>query len=184
MSYEYDLRGPSLVVKTGCSASLVALHQACRALQMGDCVGAIVAGSNLILGPTLTAAMSAEGLLSPTGSCKTFDSTADGFARGEAVVAIYLQRLDRAIQQHLPIRAILANTCINTNGNSSNILQPNETAQMDLMRQVYAEIRYETSRTAYVECHGTGTPTGDPIETTRYGKDLCIPRCVHWQHQT
>lgn len=170
VSYEYDLRGPSLVVKTGCSASLVALHQACRALQMGDCVGAIVAGSNLILGPTLTVAMSAEGLLSPTGSCKTFDSTADGFARGEAVVAIYLQRLDRAIQQHLPIRAILANTCINANGNSSNILQPSETAQMDLMRQVYSEIRYETGRTAYVECHGTGTPTGDPIETTAVGK--------------
>jgi acyl transferase domain-containing protein/SAM-dependent methyltransferase/NAD(P)-dependent dehydrogenase (short-subunit alcohol dehydrogenase family)/aryl carrier-like protein len=118
----------------------------------------------------MTAAMSAEGILSQEGSCKTFDSGADGFARGEAVVAVYLQLLDRAVQQRLPIRAVVANSDVNSNGRSNNILQPRAAAQIALMKKVYGDIGAETARTAYVECHGTGTPTGDPIETEAIGQ--------------
>ncbi|KAF2016801.1 ketoacyl-synt-domain-containing protein, partial [Aaosphaeria arxii CBS 175.79] len=170
VSYEYDLHGPSMVIKTGCSATLVALHEACRALQLGDCSGALVAGSNLILGPTLTAAMASEGILSPEGSCKSFSAEADGFARGEAVVAVYITTLDRAVQENLPIRAVIANTGVNSNGKSASILQPNMNAQAELIRRVYADIDLNPDRTAYVECHGTGTPTGDPIEVTAVGE--------------
>jgi acyl transferase domain-containing protein len=170
VSYEFDLRGPSMVIKTGCSASLVGLHEACRALQFGECSGALVAGSNLILGPTLTAAMSSEGILSPEGSCKSFSAEADGFARGEAVVAVYLQTLERAVQARLPIRAVIANSAVNSNGRSASILQPNMRAQVNLMQKVYTDIDYDPGRTAYVECHGTGTPTGDPIELTAIGE--------------
>ncbi|OAK94597.1 KR domain-containing protein [Phaeosphaeriaceae sp. SRC1lsM3a] len=169
VSYEFDLRGPSMVIKTGCSASLVALHEACKALQFGECSGALVAGSNLILGPTLTAAMTSEGILSPEGSCKTFSGEADGFARGEAVVAVYLQTMSRALQSGLTIRALITGTGVNANGRSASILQPNMRAQIDLMRKVYTNVGYDPSRTAYVECHGTGTPTGDPIELAAVG---------------
>jgi len=147
VSYENDLRGPSMVIKTGCSASLIAVHEACRALQMNDCTGAVVAGTNLILGPTTTAAMSSEGILSREGSCKTFDSEADGFARGEAVVAIYLRTLDSAVQKRLPIRAVIANTGVNSNGRSQSILQPNTEAQIELMRKVYSDIGLDPART-------------------------------------
>ena len=170
LSYENDLRGPSVVIKTGCSASLVALHEACRAIQMNDCTGAVVAGTNLILGPLSTAAMTSEGILSPEGSCKTFDSTADGFARGEAVTAIYIQSLSRAIEKRLPIRAVIANTGVNCDGRSRSILQPSVEAQVALMRKVYGDMGLDPSRTAFVECHGTGTPTGDPIEAAAVGQ--------------
>jgi acyl transferase domain-containing protein/SAM-dependent methyltransferase/NAD(P)-dependent dehydrogenase (short-subunit alcohol dehydrogenase family)/aryl carrier-like protein len=170
VSYEYDLRGPSMVIKTGCSASLIALHEACRALQMEDCDGALVAGSNLILGPNLTAAMTTEGILSPEGSCKTFDIKADGFARGEAITAVYLQRLDQAIENRLPIRAIITNTGTNSDGRSQGLLQPSSEAQISLMRKVHGAIDSKPNRTAFVECHGTGTPTGDPIETAAVGQ--------------
>ena len=170
VSYENDLRGPSMVIKTGCSASLIALHEACRALQMHDCVGAVVAGTNLILGPSMTAAMTSEGILSPKGSCKTFDSKADGFARGEAITAIYLQLLDRAVQEHMPIRAVITNTGVNCDGHSQSILQPSVEAQIALMRKVYGDIGLDPARTAIVECHGTGTPTGDPIEAAAVGQ--------------
>ena len=69
MSFEYDLKDPDAAIKTGCSASPVGLHEACRALQSGDCTAAIVAGTNLIMGPITTAAMTEEGILSPEGSC-------------------------------------------------------------------------------------------------------------------
>jgi acyl transferase domain-containing protein/SAM-dependent methyltransferase len=170
VSYENDLRGPSMVIKTGCSASLIALHEACRSLQMNDCAGAIVAGTNLILGPTLTTAMTTEGILSPEGSCKTFDSEADGFARGEAITAVYLKLLDTAVDECLPIRAVIANTGVNCDGRSQSLLQPSAEAQISLMRKVHGDIGSDPARTAFVECHGTGTPTGDPIETTAVGQ--------------
>ncbi|KAL8942774.1 MAG: hypothetical protein Q9216_001459 [Gyalolechia sp. 2 TL-2023] len=170
VSYENDLRGPSTVIKTGCSASLVAFHEACRAIQTNDCDGAVVAGTNLILGPSTTVAMTSEGILSPEGSCKTFDSKADGFARGEAVTAVYIQSLEKAIEERLPIRAVIANTGVNCDGRSRSILQPSAEAQSSLMSKVYFDAGLDPCRTAFVECHGTGTPTGDPIEAAAVGQ--------------
>ena len=40
--------------------------------------------------------VTAMGVLSPDG-CKTFDFSADGFARGESVSAIYIKRLSLAL---------------------------------------------------------------------------------------
>jgi acyl transferase domain-containing protein len=189
VSYEFDLKGPrcvefwsyfqfvdisnmhaiSMVIKTGCSASLVGLHEACRALLSGDCVGAIVAGANLIMGPTTTAAMTQEGILSPEGSCKTFDAAADGFARGDAITAVYIKLLDDAIRDNNPIRAIIRNTGTNSDGKSQGLMTPNPKSHEALMRKVYLDAGLNPSDTAFVECHGTGTPTGDPLETGAVG---------------
>ncbi|KAE9370652.1 hypothetical protein N431DRAFT_559764 [Stipitochalara longipes BDJ] len=174
VSYEFDLKGPShvisMVIKTGCSASLVGLHEACRALLSGDCVGAIVAGANLIMGPTTTAAMTQEGILSPEGSCKTFDATADGFARGDAITAVYIKLLDDAIRDNNPIRAVIRNTGTNSDGKSQGLMTPNPESHEALMRKVYLDAGLDPTDTAFVECHGTGTPTGDPLETSAVGK--------------
>ncbi|KAH6689849.1 KR domain-containing protein [Plectosphaerella plurivora] len=169
VSYEYDLRGPSFVVKTACSASLVALHEACRSICAGDSKGAIVAGTSLIMGPMTTAAMSAQGILSPEGSCKTFDAKADGFARGEAITAVYLKPLEDAIRDGNPIRSVIRATGTNSDGRSHGIMNPRAEAHEALMRQVYATAGLDPGDTAFVECHGTGTPTGDPIETSAVG---------------
>lgn len=43
--------GPSVVVDTACSSSIVAIYQACRALQNGDCNAALAGGVNVICSP-------------------------------------------------------------------------------------------------------------------------------------
>ena len=43
--------GPSIVVDTACSSSIVAIYQACRALQNGDCNAALAGGVNVICSP-------------------------------------------------------------------------------------------------------------------------------------
>lgn len=151
VSYEYDFKGPSLVIKTGCSASLIALHEACRALQNGDADSAVVAGTSLITTPAMTAELTAEGILSPTGSCKTFDAEADGFARAEAISAIYIKPLEVALRDGNPIRAVICGTGTNSNGRSASMLSPNGRAHEELMRHVYASAGLDPRSTAFVE---------------------------------
>jgi acyl transferase domain-containing protein len=53
VSYFFDWTGPSVVIDTACSSSMVALHQAVQALRNGEAKMAVVAGTNLILGPEM-----------------------------------------------------------------------------------------------------------------------------------
>jgi len=68
VSYELDLRGPSFTIKSACSSSLLALHEAARVIQAGDCDSTIVAGINLISSPDYFVETAAGGNLSPTSS--------------------------------------------------------------------------------------------------------------------
>ncbi|EFQ31018.1 beta-ketoacyl synthase domain-containing protein [Colletotrichum graminicola M1.001] len=166
-SYEFDLTGPSVVVRTACSASLVALHQACQDLHSGDCSSALVGGVNLILTPKETASMHQNGVLSPSGSCKSFDADADGFARGEGVSAIYIKRLSDAVRDGDPIRSVIRSTCTAGNGRTLGLTTPNPEIHERLMRRGHRLAGVtDLSKTAMVECHGTGTPVGDPLEVS------------------
>ncbi|KAK6956533.1 hypothetical protein Daesc_001811 [Daldinia eschscholtzii] len=151
VSYEYNFCGP-------------------RAVQFGDASAAIVAGSNLILGPSLSILMTSEGVLSPDGSCKSFDAAANGYARAEGITAIYVKRLTDAIRDGNPIRAVIRGTAANSDGKSQGMLVPRGEALESLMRKVYSDSGLNPAETAFVECHGTGTSVGDPIETSAVGE--------------
>lgn len=140
-----------MVIKTGCSASMIGLHEACRALQAGDCEAALVAGTSLIMGPSIYAAMTSEGILSPNGSCNTFDANADGFARAEGINAVNLKRLDDAIRDGNPIRAVIRSTGTNSDGKSQGLMTPRTSTQEALMRKVYADANLNPTQTAFVE---------------------------------
>lgn len=155
-----------MTVRTACSSALSGLHEACLAIQHGDCEAAIVGGINLILAPAMTAFMSEKGVLSPEGSCKTFSSDADGYARGEGISAVYIKPLDAALRDGNPIRAVIKSTMANHDGKTQGITYPSTDSQEAMIRKAYqlAGIS-DFSQTAFVECHGTGTAVGDPIET-------------------
>ncbi|RYO74620.1 hypothetical protein DL764_010773 [Monosporascus ibericus] len=165
LSYEMDLQGPSQTVRTACSSALTCLNEACMAISRGDCGAALVGGVNLIMSPTMTMAMTEQGVLSKDGSCKSFSADANGYARGEAVTAIYVKPLSAAIRDGNPVRAVIRATSHNVDGKTPGMSQPSTDAQESLIRRAY-EIAGITDygATAMVECHGTGTPTGDPIE--------------------
>jgi acyl transferase domain-containing protein len=154
-----------MTLETGCSSSLVALNQACHALKMGDCCSAIVAGTNLIFSPTIGMHGAALSVFSPSGTSKTFDASADGYGRGEAVNAVLIKRLDDAVRDGDPIRAVIRSTMVNCDGRSLGITTPSTDAQEKLIRGAYQKAFInDISQTAFVECHGTGTLAGDPIE--------------------
>lgn len=167
-----------MTIRTACSASLSGLHLACQALRSGDCETALVAGSSLIMDPAMTLDMSQQGVLSPTGSCKTFDAAADGFARGEAINAILIKPLDQALRDGDPIRAVIRSTAVNSDGKTSHLGSPSTESQEQMIRRAYEAAGIEDfSRTPFFECHGTGTAVGDPLEVAAVGN-------VFGQHQT
>jgi acyl transferase domain-containing protein/NADPH:quinone reductase-like Zn-dependent oxidoreductase len=155
-----------MTFKTGCSASMVALDTACKAIARGDCESAIVGGTNLILSPGLSMVLSKYGVNSADGRCRSFDADASGYGRGEAVSSLYIKRLDDAIRDGNPIRGVIRATLCNDDGKTPGITQPNTHAHEALIRKTYAlaGLAEKHHETGFFECHGTGTPIGDPIE--------------------
>ncbi|KAJ5918606.1 Fum1p [Penicillium verhagenii] len=171
VSYEYDFQGPSMTLQTGCSSSLVGLHEACQAIYSGECSSAIVGGTNLIFSPTMTTTMSDNMVLSPSGMCRTFDEKADGYGRGEAINAIYIKPLRDAIKNKDPVRGVIRATSTNCDGHTPSITTPGSISQERLIRKAYAKAKIaDITQTAFFECHGTGTIAGDTAETSVVAK--------------
>ncbi|KAL9616846.1 MAG: hypothetical protein Q9160_008302 [Pyrenula sp. 1 TL-2023] len=164
ISWFYDLRGPSINVDTACSSSLVAVYLGCESILNGKAPMSIVGGTNLILTPESTMDMENLGALSAEGISHSFDARANGYSRGEGVAAIVLKPLQKALDDHDPIRAIIRGIGSNQDGRTLDIAQPNPGAQEALIRQTYADAGISLDSTGYVEAHGTGTAVGDRIE--------------------
>ncbi|KAF7536474.1 hypothetical protein G7054_g4512 [Neopestalotiopsis clavispora] len=166
ISYEYDLRGPTMTIRTACSSSLLALHEACLSLWTGGCSSALVGGCNIMTSPDMALQMTEQGVLSPDASCKTFDEKADGYARAEAVNLIYIKPLQDALRDGNPVRAVIRGAWTNADGKTVGLSVPSLSSHETMIRRAYASAGIsDFSQTAYVECHGTGTAIGDPIET-------------------
>ncbi|KAF3763946.1 hypothetical protein M406DRAFT_85351 [Cryphonectria parasitica EP155] len=165
VSYEFNLRGPSVIIRTACSSSLTGLHEACMGIQRGECESAIVGGTNLIMSPSMTIGMSEQGVIAPDGRSKSFDAKANGYARAEGVVAIHVKKLSDAIRDNDPIRAVIRSSCLNSDGKTAGLTQPSSDAHHRLILRSHQLAGVDITKTAMVECHGTGTPIGDPLET-------------------
>ncbi|MFE6922745.1 polyketide synthase Pks13 [Nocardia sp. NPDC057663] len=162
VSYFYDFRGPSVTVDTACSSTLVAVHQAVRALREGDAEVALAGGVNMLLMPFPTLGF-APGT-SADGRIKAFSSDADGMVRSEGAGLVVLKRLADAERDGDHIYAVVKGSAVNNDGRSNGLLAPNPDAQADVLRRAYRDAGIVPSSVDYIEAHGTGTPIGDPIE--------------------
>ncbi|MFM8445695.1 MAG: SDR family NAD(P)-dependent oxidoreductase [Methylococcus sp.] len=164
LAYFLNLKGPVMALNTACSSALVALHQACQSLRLGECDAAIAAGVNLMVSPEAYIGMSQAGMLSPDGRCHTFDRRANGMVPGEAVAVVVLKRLSRALAEGDPIQAVIRASGVNYDGRTNGITAPNGAAQTELVRDVQRQGRVRPSDVGLVIAHGTATQLGDPVE--------------------
>nr|BAA76543.1 polyketide synthase [Micromonospora griseorubida] len=169
LSYLLELRGPSFVVDSAQSSSLVAVHLACESLLRGESDAAIVAGVSLISTPESTAAMASLGALSPDGRCYTFDARANGYVRGEGGAAVVLKRLSDALVDGDRVHAVILGGAVNNDGGGPGLLAPDRAAQEEVLRRAYDRSGVGPAQVTYVELHGTGTPVGDPVEAAALG---------------
>jgi acyl transferase domain-containing protein/acyl carrier protein len=175
VSYALGLRGPAATVDTACSSGLMAIHQACRSLDDGECDLVLAGGVSVTLEPRKSVSGSLQGMLSPTGRCHAFDVAADGFVSGEGVVVFLMKRLADAVRDGDRILAVVRGTAANQDGKTVNIATPSEEAQAEVYQAALDAAGVDGATVGLVEAHGTGTPVGDPIEfaslATVYGTD-------------
>ena len=169
LSYILGLQGPAVSIDTACSSSLVAVHLACQSLRQRECRLAIAGGVNFIAAPAVTVALSKAHMMAPDGRCKTFDSAADGFVRGEGCGVIVLKRLSDAVADGDRIMALIRGTASNQDGRSSGLTAPNGPSQEAVIGAALANAGLRPADVDYVEAHGTGTSLGDPIEIRALG---------------
>ena len=159
-----DLRGPCISLDTACSSSLVAIAQACDSLLLGNCDMALAGGVCVMVGPEMFIDTSKVSMLSKDGRCFTFDARANGFVPGEGAGVLLLKRLADAERDGDPIHAVIRGWGTNQDGRTNGITAPNPQAQSRLIREVHRRFAIDPASIGLLECHGTGTPLGDPIE--------------------
>lgn len=164
-SFAFDLRGPSVNVQTACSTSLVAVHLACQSLLAGECEMAVAGGVTVEL-PHRRGYLFHEGeILSPDGHCRAFDHRSAGTVFGSGVGVVVLRRLSDAIADGDIIHAVIKATAVNNDGaGKAGYLAPSVTGQATAVIEALGLAGVPADTIGYVECHGTGTPIGDPIE--------------------
>jgi polyketide synthase 5 len=164
VAYAMGLHGPAMTVDTACSSGLAAVHMASRSLHEGESDLALAGGVQVMLDPRKFVSGSALGMGSPTGRCHSFDVAADGFVGGEGCVVVLLKRLPDAQRDGDRILAVLRGTAANQDGHTVTIATPSRPAQVAAYRAALAAAGVDAGTVGMVETHGTGTPTGDPIE--------------------
>ncbi|XP_064351418.1 fatty acid synthase [Camelus dromedarius] len=173
LSFFFNFRGPSVSLDTACSSSLLALQNAYQAIRSGECPAAIVGGINILLKPNTSLQFLKLGLLSPEGTCKSFDETGNGYCRSEAVVAMLLTKKSLARR----VYATILNAGTNTDGyKEEGITFPSGEVQEQLIRSLYEPAGLAPESLEYMEAHGTGTKVGDPQELNSIVRALCATR--------
>lgn len=164
ISYYLNLKGASVTIDTACSSSLVALCMACRSIEAGDIEIAVVCGVNIMNTAQLLISSSQMGILSKSGKVRAFDNNADGTVISEAAGVLVLRKLSDAEAENDRIYGIIEGIGINQDGKSNGISAPNPKAQEELINSVLLRNGIDKGSINYIECHGTGTKLGDPIE--------------------
>jgi acyl transferase domain-containing protein len=165
VSYKLNLKGPSVVVQTACSTSLVAVYQACESLQSFRCDMALAGGVSINV-HDIRGYFHQDGMiLSPDGHCRAFDARARGTVSGKGLGVVVLKRLADALDDGDTIHAVISGWAINNDGSLKvGYTAPSVEGQAQVITEAVAMSNFPIESISYIETHGTGTELGDPIE--------------------
>ena len=173
VAHRLNLRGPSVSVQTACSSSLVAIHMACQSLLGGESNMVLAGGVSIQVPQTTGYLYQKDMILSADGHCRAFDKSATGTVGGSGVGIVLLKRYEEALQDGDTIHAIIKGSAVNNDGNRKvGYSAPSVEGQQAVISEALAVAGVTPETITYVECHGTGTSLGDPIEVAALAKAL------------
>ena len=165
VSHVFDLKGPSINLQTACSTSLVAIHYAAAALRAGEVDMALAGGVTIELPQGRGYLYKENEILSPDGECHAFDHRAQGTVFGSGAGCVALKRLADAQADGDHIWAVIKGSALNNDGAAkAGYLAPSVDGQAAAIGLALAASGVPAEQIEMVECHGTGTYLGDPIE--------------------
>jgi acyl transferase domain-containing protein len=165
----FGLRGPNLAVESACASSLYALALACQGLQQGRFSLAVAGGVCCNTSPEVFSIACAFNGLSARG-ISPFDAAADGFIGGEGAGAVVLKRLSDARRDGDRVLGVVRGIGASSDGSSRSVFAPDAAGQALAVRRALEDARIAPGDVDYIECHGTGTYTGDVSEVTAYAQ--------------
>ncbi|MGI8568337.1 MAG: amino acid adenylation domain-containing protein [Methylocella sp.] len=170
-AYKLDLRGPAFTVQSACSTSLLAVAEACQCLLDYRADMALAGGVSITFPQKRGYLYQEGGMVSPDGHCRTFDAEAAGTVFGSGAGVVLLKRLDAALADGDPIRAVIRGSAVNNDGaRKVGYTAPSSDGQAKVVALAHAVADITADSISYVECHGTATPLGDPIEIAGLAK--------------
>ncbi|WP_233573725.1 type I polyketide synthase [Amycolatopsis panacis] len=161
-----DLGGANYTVDAACASSLAAVDVACKELVNGTSDVVLCGGADLHNGINDYLMFSSVQALSPTGRCRTFDSSADGIALGEGVACVVLKRLADAERDGDRVYAVIKGVGSASDGRSLGLTAPRPEGQRSALERAYRNARLSPASVGLIEAHGTGTVVGDRTELT------------------
>jgi len=165
VSFKLDLKGPAFTVHTACSTSLTAIAQAVTSLRAGQCDAALAGGVSITFPQKRGYVTQEGGMSSPDGLCRPFDAQAGGTVFGHGAGVLVLKRLEDAVAAGDHIEAVIRGVGLNNDGaDKISFTAPSVNGQADAIRTAQRDAAVAPETISYVECHGTATPLGDPIE--------------------
>ena len=164
VAYQWNLKGPTMLIDTACSSSLMALKEACESIRRGECEGALVGGVSLVKYPARTGVFGKTSILSEDFRCRAFDKDATGTAVGEGVLCLYAEPLEKAIAEEKTVYGVVQSIASNSVGRGNGITAPSANAQRNVIQEALSGTRIQPSDVTFIEGHGTGTKLGDRIE--------------------
>ncbi|HET9892845.1 MAG TPA: polyketide synthase, partial [Mycobacterium sp.] len=171
ISYAFGLHGPSMVVDSGQSSSLVAVHLGCESLRAGQSTLAIAGGVHLNLANEIAMLEREFGAVSVSGHTYAFDRRADGYVRGEGGGLVLLKPLPSALDDGDRIHAVIRGSAVGNAGHSPTApTVPSARSEADVIRRALADAGLQCGDIGYVEAHGTGTRVGDATEARALGE--------------
>jgi acyl transferase domain-containing protein len=165
VAYKLNLRGPAISVNTACSTSLVAVCQACQSLLHYQCDLALAGGVWISFPQRRSIRFQEGGIFSPDGHCRPFDARAQGTVSSDGLGIVLLKRLDEAIADGDQVLAVTKGFGLNNDGaDKVGFTAPSVDGQAEAVATALSSAGVDAGTVSYVECHGTATPIGDPIE--------------------
>lgn len=181
LSYFFNLTGPSAAIDCACASSLYAIADAYNAIRFGLCEMALAGGVNLNLHRSKYEFLADKNALSKDGRCRSFAEGGTGYVPSEGVGMILLKSRECAEYDGDNILAVIKGVAAGNDGRTQGFTVPNPDAQRDTVRKALEVAQVTPQSISFVECHGTGTSLGDPIEMSAlseaFGKNMPPEGC-------